>query len=119
MVAIRVFISDPAHLVNDLSLGGVGTQTTRLLVCLELVRVLGREVLASQQEHLFVETADHRDFRLFLFLFILLRLLNLVLVLGLSRFSRLLGCSLFKLLLLGQLSLLLLLLLLLLRCGHS
>jgi len=87
MVTIRILIPYPAHLIHNLGLGGIRRQLRQLnlllflslqllvllldlLLLLLLLVELGRgcrgEVLTSQQQHLFVEAADHGDFgRLF------------------------------------------------------
>ena len=74
VIAVRVLVSNPAHLVYDLRLGRVWAQwylrvwPSQLWRLEYLTRVhwwwLRSEVLASKQQHLLVEAANHWNFRL-------------------------------------------------------
>ena len=67
MIAVRIFISNPSHLVNDLSLRRARSQRNlawdfRLIWRVVNILIRCCKVLASQKQHLFVEIADYRDF---------------------------------------------------------
>lgn len=79
MIAIGVFVPDLSHLIYDLSLRGVGSHLRKHLLLNAYLRVLRLrrlnlacwlvcKVIASQEEHLFVKTADYRNFWLNLLL---------------------------------------------------
>lgn len=72
-------------LLGHLLLRGLLGQVFGKFGFLGVSQLLVREVLTSEQEHLLVETADHRDLRLLLFL-----LLDFSLGLG-QRCHRILG----------------------------
>jgi hypothetical protein len=85
VVAVRIFIPYSPHLAHYLGLCCirpqrnlvVSTELWRLKHLLTLIDGLIRKVLTRQQQHLFVETADHWNLRLLL-------LIGLFLILGRS-----------------------------------
>ena len=68
VIAVWVFVANPPHLVHYLGLRCIWTQRNLVLINLLLIR-RGSEVLASQQQHLLVETANYWYLGLMLFLF--------------------------------------------------
>lgn len=74
MVAVRIFIPYSPHLAHYLGLCCirpqrnlvVSTELWRLKHLLTLIDGLIRKVLTRQQQHLFVEAADHWNLRLLL-----------------------------------------------------
>lgn len=70
MVAVWVFVADAPHLVDDLGLGGIRPEgRLGCALWLELDRCI--EVLARQQQHLLMESADDWNFGLLWILFFL------------------------------------------------